>query len=69
MDSGVLCIANLEGTTFSALQFILHGNPKRIFLVGCDCSAGYAYGGDNYIDKEDENMLSMFNRIATKTEE
>lgn len=26
---------------FAALQFILWTNPKRIYLVGCDCSEGY----------------------------
>jgi len=31
------------GTPFSAIQFILYCNPKRLYLVGCDCSSGYAY--------------------------
>ncbi len=64
-DIEISPIANLEGTTFSALQFILHGNPKRIFLVGCDCSAGYAYGGDNYIDlsPQKKSWLRMENFI------
>lgn len=35
------------GTAFSALQFILYTNPKRLYLVGWDCSAGYAYGKSN----------------------
>ena len=26
------------GCIFSALQFVLYTNPKRIYLVGCDCS-------------------------------
>lgn len=26
---------------FSAMQFALFTNPKRIYLVGCDCSTGY----------------------------
>lgn len=37
---------------FPALQFALWTYPKRIFLVGCDCTnAGYAY------DKNDKNYL------------
>lgn len=37
---------------FPALQFALWTNPKRIYLVGCDCSlSGYAY------DKNDKNFL------------
>ena len=36
-------IANLSGTVFSAMQFILYTNPKMIYLVGCDCSTGHAY--------------------------
>lgn len=31
---------------FPAMQFILYTNPKRIYLVGCDCSrSGYFSGG------------------------
>lgn len=33
--------------TFPALQFALWTYPKRIYLVGCDCTtAGYAYNND-----------------------
>ena len=35
-----------EGCVFSALQFIMYTNPKRIYFVGCDCSntvSDYAY--------------------------
>lgn len=31
-------------STFSAMQFALFTNPKRIYLVGCDCSSGYFDG-------------------------
>ncbi len=42
------------GTVFSALQFILFTNPKKLYLVGCDCSSeGYFWGnekiGSNYL--------------------
>lgn len=40
-------IGQFEGTTFSALQFILYTHPKRLFLVGWDCGAGYAYNQKN----------------------
>lgn len=34
------------GIVFSALQFICYTHPKRIYLVGCDCSDGkHFYGG------------------------
>lgn len=42
-------IGDFCGTVFSALQFILYTNPKRLFLVGWDCSAGYAYNKKNAI--------------------
>lgn len=31
---------------FAAMQFVLWTNPKRIYLVGCDCSHGYFNGKD-----------------------
>lgn len=42
------------GTVFSALQFLLYTNPKKIYLVGCDCNNdGYFFGnekfGSNYL--------------------
>ena len=36
-------IADWAGTVFSAMQFIFYTNPKRIFLIGCDCSNGHAF--------------------------
>ena len=38
---------DFHGAIMSALQFILYTNPKRIFLVGCDCSSGHIYDLDN----------------------
>lgn len=35
--------AYYAGTVFSAMQFILFTNPKRIFLAGFDCSSGHAF--------------------------
>ncbi len=43
-------VGNFYGTPFSAMQFLMFANPKRIFLVGCDCSSGYAYNKEkNFI--------------------
>ena len=39
-DISVEPVADLCGTVFSALQFALFTNPRRIFLVGFDCSTG-----------------------------
>lgn len=36
------------GTVFSALQFILYTHPQRLYLVGWDCGAGYAYNKNQY---------------------
>ncbi len=40
-------LGDFSGTPFSALQFILYTNPKRLYLVGWDCGAGYAYDKRN----------------------
>ena len=34
-------IFDCGGTVISALQFALYTNPKKIYLVGCDCSTGH----------------------------
>lgn len=38
------------GIAFSAMQFILHCHPSRIYIVGCDCSAGFFYQSDITFD-------------------
>ena len=36
---------DFKSTVFSIMQFVLYTHPKRIFLLGCDCSmGGYCYG-------------------------
>lgn len=47
-------IGDFCGTAFSALQFILYAHPKRLYLVGWDCSAGYAYDKPNAIRPANE---------------
>ena len=45
---------------FPALQFALWTHPKRIYLVGCDCTTnGYSY------DKKDKNFLPVNTIIET----
>ncbi len=41
---------NMFGTAFSAMQFICYTNPARIYLIGCDCTSGYAYKDTSYIE-------------------
>ena len=33
-----------KSVVFSAMQFALYGNPRRIYIVGCDCSSGHFDG-------------------------
>lgn len=47
-------IGDFCGTAFSALQFILYAHPKRLYLVGWDCSAGYAYNKPNAMSPANE---------------
>lgn len=37
-------IQDCYSVAFSAMQFALFTNPKRIYIVGCDCSSGYFDG-------------------------
>lgn len=34
-------ISDIGGTALSAMQFALYTNPRKIYLVGCDCSVGH----------------------------
>lgn len=43
-DLSTMPLANCGTIVFSALQFALWTNPRRIYLVGCDCTAnGHFY--------------------------
>ena len=49
-------------TVFPAIQFALYTNPKRIFLVGCDCSAsGHFDTKDNTSDLS--NLISHWKKL------
>lgn len=55
-----------------ALQFALWTNPRRLYLVGCDCSTGYFNcegPGDSRLVKRHDSMLSgyrLLKRFAAK---
>lgn len=43
-DLSVQPLGDFGSTVFSALQFALWTHPKRLYLVGCDCTqGGYSY--------------------------
>lgn len=44
-----------------AFQFILHGHPKKIYLVGCDCSSGYFY--DSKITFNNSIMIPKWKKL------
>lgn len=52
-------VGDWGGSVFSALQFIMYTHPKRIYLVGNDCSKGRSY--ETY--KEGEDVPDYTNRI------
>lgn len=45
---------------FPALQFILYTNPKKLYIVGCDCSANGHFDDNNFIF-EDPSWLDAIN--------
>ena len=51
VDLSIEPFGDFEGTVFSALQFACFTHPKRIFIVGCDCSAGHFHDAVRDINK------------------
>lgn len=47
---------------FPAMQFALFTNPKRIYLVGCDCSTGY-YDEANPKVKPNKELLKSWKEL------
>ena len=43
LDIGTQTLGGLGTVVMSALQFAMWTNPRRLFLVGCDCSSGGAH--------------------------
>lgn len=55
LDISTQPLADFSSVVFSAIQFALWTNPKRIYLVGCDCSdAGHFYDTGTASVIEDE---------------
>lgn len=54
---------------FSALQFALWTNPKRLFLVGCDCTnAGHFYKKENKFNLNLEKVLAGYKKLKVFAE-
>ena len=45
-DIAALPLTCIASGVIVAMQFILYGNPRCIYLVGCDCSTGYFFDSD-----------------------
>lgn len=58
VDIDCLPLWNGNSVAHQVLQFALFTNPKRIFLVGCDCSG--IKGGHFVAGRNDENMARSF---------
>jgi hypothetical protein len=58
-DLAVQPLADCGSVVFSALQFAMWMNPRRLYLVGCDCShGGYFYKGGN-VSPSGANTLEL----------
>lgn len=55
-------LADMGSTVFSALQFAFWTNPKRLFLVGCDCSNGY-FDKTNSVTGND-HLITSWKKLA-----
>lgn len=55
-------LADGGSVAFSAIQFALYTNPKRIYLIGCDCSNGY-YNTANEKTKIDKKYLNSWKEL------
>lgn len=55
------------GIAFSAIQFILHAHPCKIYLVGCDCSKGFFYKSN--ITFNVEYQINAWNRVKRHIDE
>ena len=55
-------LADGGSVAFSAIQFALYTNPRRIYLVGCDCSNGY-YNTNNKKIKIDKKYINSWKEL------
>lgn len=59
MDIAAHALADFGSVSFAAIQFALWTNPRRLYLVGCDCSnSGYSY------DTKFKNRLQVDSLIS-----
>ena len=57
-DISVSPLSNFGSVVFPALQFALWTNPRRIFLVGCDCTAtGHFYSDGDKTGLPPNNVI------------
>lgn len=74
-DIDRMAIANMPNIALSAMQIVLFTNPKRIYLVGCDASAGHFVQPDSLnqcrVDKQekDSKMAVSSDRTIEKWKE
>lgn len=47
-------LATSNNVAGSAIQFALYTNPKRIYIVGCDCTSGYFNQKNSKITKKND---------------
>ena len=52
-------LADCGSVVFSALQFALWMNPRRLYLVGCDCSHGGYFYKDAKASSSGANTLAL----------
>lgn len=58
VDIDVLPVWNSNSIAHQAMQFALFGNPRRIYLVGCDCSG--VQSGHFIAGASDDKMVGSF---------
>lgn len=68
-DLATLPFSCLGTVTFSAIQFALWTNPKRLFLVGCDCTNdGHFYLKENKYNLNLSKVLSGYSKFKSFSE-
>ncbi len=57
-------VGDFGSVVFAALQFMLWCNPKRIYLVGCDCSnLPYAYDNSKVTDLVPSKLIGNYTKL------
>ncbi|WP_072233384.1 glycosyltransferase family 2 protein [Campylobacter coli] len=64
-DLSVEAMADFVSVIFAALQFACYTNPKRIYLVGCDCSQGHFYEADFYKEHQLTGQINTWYHVST----